>query len=216
MTTSGRTLLRAGEFDLRTLREQSDGPRRRKRWMLIVAIALSLAWALIFVGLDAHGLATASLPSIRFLTLLVVLGFASLFVATAALGLPRTRHGADIVRVNDSGLEIIFPSGRPISIGWEEPRISFELYDFSSAPRSSVLVDSPYFLRTKGTESVLSGEVYQQIFARAQQHDLIVKSTRGSRWIYPAAVAPVVHYVRSGSPSALSTELEPRTKQLSG
>jgi len=129
-------------------------------------------------------------------TLLIVLLFAGLLLATAASGFLLTRRGADFVRVNSTYLELFFPDGRSISLSWIDSRVSFELYDASSTPRTSILATSPFFLRIRGTESTLSREAYEQIFAQASDHNLISRSLRGSRWVYPRAVAPIIHHVR--------------------
>jgi hypothetical protein len=173
---------------------------------LVGIIAFSVAMALVAVVAYAHAMRAGTLSVLGLLGDLIILFFAGLFIATVLPGIPRTRSGADFVSIGDQGLQLTFPSGRSLFLGWTEPKMSFELYDASSAPQASVLVSSPYFLRARRTESTLSREAYAQILAAARAHGLVVKSAKGSGWIYPSTVAPMIHYVRAPATPTLTVK----------
>jgi hypothetical protein len=203
-------------YDLRALNRQANQLKRRKRWALIGAILFSVSLVLVFVAVDAKALANGAPSILQLVTLLIVLGLAGLLLSALLPGLPLTRPGMEFVRLDAAGLTLAFPYGKSIFLGWADSNLSFELYDASSAPAASLMVGTPYFLRTHGTESALSTGAYEQIYSRARAHGLKIRTTRGSRWVYPAAVAPIIHYVRSGVQSALSAGLESGPKQLGG
>jgi hypothetical protein len=183
-------------FDLRPLRLQSDPFRRRKRWVLIGAIALTAVWVAVFVTIDQYGLATGQISSVRLVTFIIVIGLAGLFLSVLVPGLFLTRPGGDSINIGDDSFEVRFSSGRIVTFRWADPDLSLELYDFSSAPSSSVGVSSRYFMRTRRTESVLTPEAYAQVLDRADKRNLVVRSARGSLWFYPSRVAPIIHYIR--------------------
>ena len=206
MNDSVPTPERAEIFDLRALNKESEGPKRTKRRWLIGVIAMAVLWALVFVAVDLEALTAGTISALRVATLLIVLAFAGLLLATVLPALPLTQSGADFLRLDGEAIDMSFPQRRPIRLSWVDRRLSMELFDASSTPRTSMLVSSPYFLRTLGTESTLTPEAYARILVQAQNRDLVLRTVRGSRWIYPARVAPIIHHIgaKSGHTSAIS------------
>lgn len=192
------------EFDVRILNEQSNKTKRSKRRTLVAGAIFVVAFGLFFLVTDLGLIANGTLSTLRFVTLLIVLAIVGLILSAIVPGIAMTRSGANLVRLDDSGLELELSPGKNLRIAWSNPALSLELLDFSRVPAEKELTGIRYVIRLGRNETALSREAFDGVLGQARQHGLTVRSSRGSLWIYPAAIAPTVYRV-----SALSSRSSP-------
>jgi type II secretory pathway pseudopilin PulG len=187
------------DFDVRPLNKHSESAKRSKRAILLAGAAINVGLGL-FLVLDWLGpILNGSLTSLRAVTLLVVLGVVGLVLSAIVPGITLTRQGADRIRVDSTGLEFYHASGKIRRLSWRDAKLSLELADFSRIPQQNVLTDTPWAVRFRGIETALSREAFEAILTGAERHKLIVTRSRGSLWVYPSSLAPVVYRVRAAT-----------------
>jgi hypothetical protein len=128
------------------------------------------------------------------------------FIFLLVACLPRVLAGAKSLRVDDDGLTIYYPSGRPMRLLWADPRMRFYIRD-NSAHARLVALGSRYFLYLptltypgRDRRFRLTDEAYEEIVRRARQGGASIQTSRGTGlWNgYP----PQIHWIRGGSNSA--------------
>ena len=196
--------LDAQEFDVQTLNEQSSRAKKAKLKVLAGGAVFIIAFGLFFLAIDWSSATSGTLSAVRLATLLIVFVIVGLVLSAIIPGIALTRRGASRVRIDNTCVELdIFPR-RGVRVTWDDPRLSLELLDFSQVPQRSVLTGIRHVIRIGRIETALSPEAFSELLAQAKRHGLAITSSRASRWIYPAAVAPTVYRVcaldRAGSP----------------
>ncbi len=188
-------------FDVGTLADQCDRVKRNTKAVVLGTAIFLVGFGLFFVVVDLEALATGSLTTLRFATLLLVLAIVGLCLSPIPGGLARTRKTARRIRVDGSGLELIDRSGETLRVKWTDPELSFELADFDRLPDPNSPTKPRCFIRVNRREDTLSREAFDRLLGEARTHGLTVSSSRGSRWLYSAALVPAVYRVRASKAS---------------
>ncbi len=189
-------------FDVGTLADQSDSVKRNKKGVLLGLAAFLVAIGLFFVTLDLPALESGTLSTLRFITLLIILSGVAACLSPIPLGLALTRKTARRVRIDDSGLELDGLAGKTLRVAWGDPELAFELYDFDRLPEPNSQTKPRYFIRINRRESTLSRPAFDRLLEVARLRGLSVSKSRGSRWVYSAALVPAVYRVRAPKPSS--------------
>lgn len=193
------------EFDLTEFR---DADRRLKRGRLYVrgGVVLGLGilgiYFLISLGERAihGGLAMYTWSA-------VVVALFWLIVVVAALDLPRWFPGATALRVDETGIHLMYPGGGGEDWLWSNRQTRFLIYDFSEDlawTRSGInyRLDRPRNLLALGMEhrcSIVSAQAAQTILSMARRKGLNVATARSSNLRYGPRVT--VHRLSTVAPS---------------
>lgn len=197
MTASMRSgPVAVSEFDLRELNIKMAAAQRTKR-----AVAVGLELFLVALGLVAFSLYGGQLISgtislLRLVTLIIVLSIVVSCTMVIVPGIIRTLRHADWAKISSEGLELRLSPSRLIYVRWGDPKLAIDLFDSSQTPSSAFVVEIRHTMRTALSDSALTPQAFDSILSEAQNRGLQVTRTRGSRWIYPAAVAPTMYLIR--------------------
>ncbi len=183
-------------FDVGALADACDRQKRNKRGVLLAGAVFMIGFGLFFVLVDLKALVSGTLSTLRFITLLIVLAIVGSCLSVIPGGVAFTRKSARRVRIDDSGLELIGLAGKTLRVAWTDPKLAFELYDFDRLPEPYSMTKPRCFIRIHRRDSPLSRPALDRLLVVARLHGLSISSTRGSRWIYSAALVPTVYRVR--------------------
>jgi hypothetical protein len=194
------------EFDIRVLNEEGDQRKRAAQLVRILGIGLMFGLSALFGFRDFPEIARGTILGLRPLTTLSIWILTCILTYEAAAGLLQDRPGARVVRIDEKGIEVEYPSGRTVGLGWEDPGLAFDLYDWpgNQAMGRSIIVQR--------IVSALSTEAYDHILDSAKKRNR-VKVEEGTWWTFPPSLRPHVYRVRGfpGAPrTPLPSELEPR------
>ena len=167
-------------------------------------VALALAWTHIIRG---------TLSSYQTLDL----GIFCFFIALGVLGLawfvPREVRGAILLRLNDEGFELAYPSGRHFTKRWNDADLSFDLFDFTAAKSLHLAVpEFPHSIRVKGVESLLTAEAFSALREKLSHHQLLDSQARGRRWTQPSDSSQVIYRVRATPHEVRPSSVDSRTQ----
>lgn len=185
------------DFDVRSLNEDLNRSKRRLAVISVAFAVLLAAVALVFVVADAPGLLNGKTTGIRLLTFAVAAPVLLALVAVLLWGLRWKRPGAEWIRVRPQDLELRFSNRPPILLLWSDPRLWFELDDYSDVQSPRLSIVARYFVRIEGTDSALSPEAFRAIERQVDAHGLLEQVRPASQWKAPAGVA--VHSIRARS-----------------
>jgi len=103
---------------------------------------------------------------------------------------------ATAILVDETGFELIHYRTRHVSKLWSDPKLEFELIDFSDVNPSALSIpEFPYSIRVRGSESLLTRPAFEAISAQVRAHRLVELVVRGSSWRYPTETTPLIHRV---------------------
>lgn len=129
---------------------------------------------------------------------LSVLAYMSMFSSAMSLRwIPRRVRGAVSLRVDSTGFELRYPTGKHLLMPWTDPGLAFDLIDCRGLnPATLRLPEFPCSIRVRKRESTLTADAYQALLAQIELHQLVDSAGRG-RWFYGAGGGPVIHRVRA-------------------
>jgi MFS superfamily sulfate permease-like transporter len=105
---------------------------------------------------------------------------------------------ATVLRIDDIGFELTYRRGRRISKSWLDPRLEFELIDFSGVNPSALSVpEFPHSVRLGWAESLLTREAFDAMTGQIHGRQLVEVAAKGSTWRYPAEASPMVYHISS-------------------
>jgi hypothetical protein len=170
-----------------------------KRRALIGAVGGLVAFALFFILLDAHAIASRSLAGFQAIDLLIVLGgvIAILVCTGVVTAILRLKKGALLLRVDNLGFDLVYPNGATIRTLWGDPSLSFDLLDLSDINPTKLGTGPPYSIMVRGVQSLLTSDAFTTLVGQARRHGLHEAITRGSRWIYSSDANPLIHRIRA-------------------
>ncbi len=186
------------EFDLRPLARID----RMSKWpRLGVALAILGAIAVETVYLAGETVrAVASDGPGRSLDWVNVafLGATLAFVLTGGALLPRLLPGAQALSIDEAGLELRFPRGAPVRVGWDDPR-GFRLTDLRTEPDASGDLLAGRFSRDRWRDrpTLLTTSAFDAVVEHATRHGLSGASGTG-RW----SAAPTTLWSKSADAPA--------------
>lgn len=190
-TESSRT------FDL-TAASAKLWPFTRRSLMVEVGVTILLiVMGLVVLAGSWSRLAADSLTMYQAFDLSVI----AVIVIGGSLGLLRLAsrrvRGAVTLKVDYSGFELIYPSGRRTVCSWRSPRLVFDLADFSDAnPTSLPTFDFPYSIVIRGVQSLLTPEAFIAMKAQVTEHRVVESAQRGGTWRFPSDANPMIYRVR--------------------
>ncbi len=176
------------EFDLRSLNQDLN---RSKRLLAVTSLAFAIllsAVALVFVVSDAPGLVSGSLTGVKLLVFVVAVPVLAALVVMLAWGLRAKRGGAERIRVGPQNLELRFANRTSILLSWSDPKLRFELHDYSEVQSTRLSIIARYFLLLKRSDSALSPEAFRAIENQINIHGLRERVLPASQWRAPAGV----------------------------
>ncbi len=193
-------------FDLTAASDKLWPATRRLLRTAVGVVVFLIAMGLIVLAASWTTLTKGSPSGYQIFDLSVI---AIMVVAGVAILLRETTRrvrGAVSLRVDETGFELSFPTGKRLSKTWSDPSLTFELIDFGKVTPSVLAApDFPYSIKIRGVESYLTTEAYAELLARIQQHQLIDETRPGGTWLYPPDASPLIHRVSSASRSVRDT-----------
>jgi hypothetical protein len=186
------------EFDLRSLNQDLN---RSKRPLAMTSVALAVvlsAVALLFGVSDVPRWLNGSITGLQFLAFVVAVPVIATLVVVLAWGLRSKRPGAEWAHVSSKSLQLRFPNRRSILLSWSDPKLRFDLHDYSKVQPGVLSIQARYFLDVEGTDSALTPEAYRSIVDQVGAHGLSDQERAVSSWRAPAGVT--VHSIRPKSP----------------
>ena len=185
-----------GEFDLSAASARMWPSTRR-------SLCVEVGVLVFLLGLAAFNSVSWVEVARRPLTSYQVIGMSSIEVMSVGVAgwlahlIPRRVRGANSLRVDERGFELIYPNGRRVARAWSDPDLSFDLVDFSGANRSVLMEpEFPRSILLEHVESPLTVEAFCALREQISRHRLVDSSGRGSRWLYPPTAIPVIYRVR--------------------
>ncbi len=185
------------DFDIEALNVELDQAKASKRGWLAGCSVFTASLGGVFLVLDIEPILAGTISGLRLGTLIIVLAIVASVQSAVVSGLLLTRSGGVSLRIDDVGVELLRSSHAQMRIAWDDPRFSLELYDFSGSPPASVRTTTRYAARMGGIETSLPQDAFRLLLSEATQHRLTVRPSKGSLWIYPASVAPIIYRIRA-------------------
>jgi len=185
------------DFDLRSLNHDLNLSKGRLT-VTSVAFALLLAAVAIVLALSyGPRLLNGSLNGLQLLVVVVAVPVLSALVIFLVWGLRSKRPGAEWIRVGSQDLELRFPNRRSTTLSWSDPKLRFDLHDYSQVQSDILSIQARYFLEIQGTDSALTPEAFRAIETQVTAHGLFDQMRTASSWRAPAGVK--VHSIRARS-----------------
>lgn len=168
----------------------------RRRVLLGTVVFLAAIGALAF-AIQFRPILTGSLPAADVVDLSIIFGTVIGGICVTVPIIVRLRRGAVLLRVDSDDFRLTYADGADLSVSWTDPRLSFDLIDFSKVnPARLRLRENPYSLTIGGVNSVLSRDAYSALTEQAIAHGLIFTTQRGTRWFVPPDAVPTIHHIR--------------------
>jgi hypothetical protein len=182
------------EFDLRPVMNRLNVTLRQLRASVYAAVVFMSVLMAIFAFLALQRLLDhASFPALFLVTLAIIEGMGALILRASAKAIRKKQPAGERIRITPETLEVVYPGGFVVKLGWGDPKFSVELHDFSDRdPARPITMDSPYAIRVLGRDSTLTPEAFKLILFELERRDLLRESQRFN-W-FPADAKSVVIY----------------------
>jgi hypothetical protein len=176
------------EFDLRTLNLNLNQSKRRLAvvswgfalFLAAVACVLTLSYVPLLLN--------RSIAEYQFLTFIVAVPVLVALVVTLARGLRWKKPGAEWIRLSPHRLEVAFPGRPSVVLDWSDPKLQFELHDYSGVRSEGLSIFARYFLLIGGTDSALTPEAFRAIEDQIAACGLLEQVESASQWRAPSGV----------------------------
>jgi hypothetical protein len=184
------------EFDLRAESAALRPFTTRSRWVSVGGVTFLLTLGAVAIGANAHDLSTRTFPFYEtagfVVIMVVVVGVIGLTVPT----LFHLRSGAVRLKIDGQGFDLEYGNGRIVRQPWDDPKLSFQLFDCREVNPSALRTPGlPFSIIMRGITTVLSNEAYSALINQVALRGLSDSPTRGSQWLYSAEDSPVIHRI---------------------
>ena len=183
------------EFDLRSLNINLNQSKRRLAVASVAFAILLAAVAIVLIVSYVPRLLNSSITELQLLVFIVALPVLSALVVILGWGLRWKKPGAESIRVGPWNLELRFPKRPAIILNWSDPKLRFELHDYSGTRSTRLSIVARYFILIDGTDSALSLEAFRAIEEQIAARRLLNQVRNASQWRAPVGVK--VHSIRS-------------------
>jgi len=185
------------DFDIRSLNQDLNRSKKRLAVTSVMFALLLAAVAVVLVLSYGPSLVNGSLKGLQLLVFVVAVPVLSALVVLLTWGLRSKRAGAEWIRVGSQGLALRFPNRRSTTLSWSDPKLRFDLHDYSKVQSGFLSIQARHFLDVHGTDSALTPEAFRAIVDQVSAHGLIDQEHTVSSWRAPAGVR--VHSIRPKS-----------------
>lgn len=184
----GESVVETLTFDLRTVATELD---RKSRGVRMGALAGSFAFlgiTLIFVILILPGPGRGSPDDLKLGAAAVLVGFTALIFRSPSQMLWGARRSAIRLTIDSKSLRLLYPEGREVSFAWTDPKMKFELDDFSTSSR--LTLSTPYALDERNRLSALTADCHSEVLERAQRFGTATPMVPRRSWMFPGVLVP--------------------------
>ncbi len=188
-------------FEIQAYFSRSARQSRSLRFIAYYGIVAMIVLTLLFVPVTVVRLMAGDASPVEVGVTFAVVCFAGYISFNLWLAIRRHPSGSpDRLEILPSAFGLVWRDGSSVFLSWADPRLSFELDDYSGSDALSLVSPTKFGLRIRGVEYPIPEDAFHLLSKEASRRGVISPARRQRNILYRRGVVAVRYLVRAVLP----------------